>query len=362
MLRNTKFKLTHEKKLTIGYFGGSITDGTGASDEEKTSYRALVTKWFSETYPDAKINDFNASIGGTGTGYGTFRCDRDLLAHDPDLVFIEYCVNDIGDSYDNVLPRAEAIFRKIRKTRPLMDVIAVVSTDEDAAAAMESGRAFESRDAMLTAAYRYGVPFADPGCTLLFQVLRAGGDWSAFAPDGSHPSDLGHSIMANVITSRISELLEKSETVVMVEAHSLPEPLCSEVLDSGTMTECRDIKGLEMNGFRIVPSKKGRFAEIIESETVGDSISFDFEGPVLGLIWDDGCVNGDLKVSVDGAEPVTVRSWDHVLRSFHKMEAALFMKGLDPSVPHHAEVVVSHLYTDKDNPTCYVRIAAILTA
>ena len=141
MLRNTKFKLTHEKKLTIGYFGGSITDGTGASDMEKTSYRALVTKWFSETYPDAKISDFNASIGGTGTGYGTFRCDRDLLAHEPDLVFIEYCVNDIGDSYDNVLPRAEAIIRKIRKTRPLMDVIVVVSTDTDAAAAMEAGSA-----------------------------------------------------------------------------------------------------------------------------------------------------------------------------------------------------------------------------
>ena len=72
MLRNTKFKLTHEQKLTIGYFGGSITDGTGASDMEKTSYRALVTKWFSETYPEARISDFNASIGGTGTGTGRF--------------------------------------------------------------------------------------------------------------------------------------------------------------------------------------------------------------------------------------------------------------------------------------------------
>lgn len=329
---------------------------------EKTSYRALVTEWFSKTFPDAEISGFNASIGGTGTGYGTFRCDRDLLSHDPDLVFMEYCVNDIGDSYDNVLPRAEAIIRKIRKNRPLVDVILVVSTDVDAAAMMESGRAFEARDAMLTVAYRYGVPSADPGCALLFQVLRAGGDWSPFAPDGSHPSDLGHSIMANVITSVITELLEKSESVDKAEAHVLPEPLCSGVLDGGTMAECRNIKNLKMNGFRIVPSKMGRFDEIIESENVGDSLSFDFEGPVLGMIWDDGCVNGDLTVSVDGGEPVTVRSWDHAHRSFHKMEAALFMKGLDPSVPHHAEVTVSYLYTDEENPTGYVRIAAILTA
>ena len=362
MLRNTKFKLTCEKKLTIGYFGGSITDGTGASDMEKTSYRALVTEWFRRSYPDAEIDGFNASIGGTGTGYGTFRCERDLLSRDPDLVFIEYCVNDIGDTYDHVLPQAEAVIRKIRKTRPLVDVIAVVSTDEDAAAAMGSGRQFESRDAMLTAAYRYGVPYADPGAAMLFRILREGDDWKSYAPDGSHPSDLGHSVMANVITSVIAELLEKSETVNAPVPHALPEPLCPGVLDGGKMTECRDIKNLKMNGFRIVPSSGDRFKEIIESETVGDSLSFDFEGPVLGLIWDGGCVNGDVKVSVDGGEPVNVRSWDHVVRSFHKMQAALFMKGLDPAVPHHAEVVVSHQYTDKENPVGYVRIAAILTA
>ena len=362
MLENTLYKLTAEKKLNIGYFGGSITDGTGASDMEKTSYRALVTEWFRKTYPDAAVSDFNASIGGTGTGYGTFRCDRDLLSRDPDLVFIEYCVNDFGDSYDNVLPQAEAIIRKIRKTRPFIDVIAVVSTDEDVEATLESGRPFESRDAMLTVAHRYGVPSADPGSALLSRVLRGGDDWKSYAPDGSHPSDLGHSIMADVIASVVGELLEKSEKVDAPKPHDLPEPICPGALVGGKMTECRDIRGLKMNGFRIVPSNGGRFAEVIESETVGDSLSFDFEGPVLGLIWDDGCVNGDVKVSVDGGEPVNVRSWDHVVRSFHKMQAALFMKGLDPTVPHHAEIVVSHQYTDEENPIGYVRIGAILTA
>ncbi len=362
MLRNTKFKLTCEKKLNIGYFGGSITDGTGASDEEKTSYRALVTEWFRKTYPDADIGSFNASIGGTGTGYGAFRCDRDLLSRDPDLVFIEYCVNDFGDSYDHVLPQAEAIIRKIRKTRPLVDVIAVVSTDEDVAAAMGAGRDYESRDAMLTVAHRYGVPSTYPGCAILFGVIRAGGDWSTLAPDGSHPSDVGHAIMADVITARVSELLEQSATVEAPEPHALPEPLCPGVLDGATMTECRDIKGLRMNGFRIVPSEDSRYDEILESDSVGDSFSFDFEGPVLGLIWAGGCVNGDVRVTVDGDDPVDVRSWDHVVRSFHKMQAALLMKGLDPAAPHHAEVVVTHQYTDEENPISYVRIGAILTA
>ena len=168
--------------------------------------------------------------------------------------------------------------------------------------------------------------------------------------------------MADVITTRISELLEKSATIAAPEPHGLPEPLCPGVLDGARMTECRDIKGLRMNGFRIVPSEDSRYKEILESDSVGDSFSFDFEGPVLGLIWAGGCVNGDVRVTVDGGEPVDVRSWDHVVRSFHKMQAALFMKGLDPAAPHHAEVVVIHQYTDEENPVSYVRIGAILTA
>ena len=31
MLENTLYRLKHDKKLTVGYFGGSITEGAGAS-------------------------------------------------------------------------------------------------------------------------------------------------------------------------------------------------------------------------------------------------------------------------------------------------------------------------------------------
>ena len=60
MLSNTLYKLTAQKKLKIAYFGGSILDGACASDMEKTSCRALTTKWFRESYPDAVIEENNA--------------------------------------------------------------------------------------------------------------------------------------------------------------------------------------------------------------------------------------------------------------------------------------------------------------
>ena len=44
MLESTLYKLKNKNKLTLGFFGGSITEGAGASDTEKTSWRGAVTE------------------------------------------------------------------------------------------------------------------------------------------------------------------------------------------------------------------------------------------------------------------------------------------------------------------------------
>lgn len=41
-LNNTLYKIQKDKALTVGFFGGSVTVGTGASNQEGTSWRALT--------------------------------------------------------------------------------------------------------------------------------------------------------------------------------------------------------------------------------------------------------------------------------------------------------------------------------
>ena len=93
MLRNSAYKLKNNKKLTVGYFGGSITEGAGASDPSNC-WRSLTTQWLRDTYPDCEINEIMAAIGGTGSDLGAYRCEKDLLSGSPDLVFIEFSCND----------------------------------------------------------------------------------------------------------------------------------------------------------------------------------------------------------------------------------------------------------------------------
>ena len=88
MLTNTAYRLNKEKKLTVGFFGGSITEGAGATSWDNTSWRALITKDLRKTYPEAEIKAVNAAVGGTGSDLGLYRLEHDLLKYEPNLILL----------------------------------------------------------------------------------------------------------------------------------------------------------------------------------------------------------------------------------------------------------------------------------
>ena len=81
------------EELVVAFFGGSITQGSLASTEE-TCYAYLFYQMLRERYPQAKLTYVNAGIGGTGSHYGAMRVREDLLRHRPDLVVLDFSVND----------------------------------------------------------------------------------------------------------------------------------------------------------------------------------------------------------------------------------------------------------------------------
>jgi hypothetical protein len=58
-------------------------------------------------YPDAGFSEPNATIGGTGSDLGVFRLNQDVLDHKPDLMFIEFAVNDGGAALERIQRRME---------------------------------------------------------------------------------------------------------------------------------------------------------------------------------------------------------------------------------------------------------------
>ena len=71
-----------------------------------------------KTYPEAHIKFHDAAIGGTPSKLGVFRMDRDVLPYKPDLIFIEFAVNDGGkikDFYDGYNEAKEKIIKELEE-------------------------------------------------------------------------------------------------------------------------------------------------------------------------------------------------------------------------------------------------------
>ncbi len=73
--------------FVIGYIGGSLT-------EDNNIWIPQVTEFYQKKMPKKNVIAVEAGIGGTGSAFGALRFRKDILAHEPDLIFIEFPVND----------------------------------------------------------------------------------------------------------------------------------------------------------------------------------------------------------------------------------------------------------------------------
>ena len=122
-------KLRAGKAITVAYLGGSITAGSGASDPAKTSYRALVTDWMKTRYPRAKISEINAAVPNTGSLYAAMRARRDVIAHKPDLVFVEFAVYDGSEREDVAKRSLEGIVRQLLTVSQPPEIVFLYGTN-----------------------------------------------------------------------------------------------------------------------------------------------------------------------------------------------------------------------------------------
>ena len=102
--------------LVIGFLGGSITEGCGAATKDDRWSTLVVNGYFKKNFPNKNVIERNASIGGTNSQDGMLRMRRNLeldSASTPDVVFVEFAVNDAGPGGMEISERMETIVRQL---------------------------------------------------------------------------------------------------------------------------------------------------------------------------------------------------------------------------------------------------------
>ncbi len=242
IVRLEQFPQLHERlasgePVTVVFLGGSIT--MGAKAQKGQSYRELVGAWLTETYPNANIRLINRAIGSTGSLLGSFRFQDQVLNENPDLLFIEFCVNDMGNG-----PRAlenphietssyrtlSGLVRRARQSNPDMAIVMPITTVRKSAVG-EKWKA--SREVFTRFANLEQVPYVDlyEDCYekplpdgLTEDLLFTGADNPGNAV---HPDNGGHQVYAHAINNTLEELLNTGEFTFrrMAEEHYQSFPL-----------------------------------------------------------------------------------------------------------------------------------------
>ena len=219
-LANT-FKLLHsgDKKLTIGYLGGSITYGgsakqviAGQKGGIELSYVNRISNWFKETYPNGTIETVNAGVSDTATNFGIYRLEKTLMnenGHDiPDLVFIEYTTNDWfynTQSKEDLLIQIESLILNVWEINPYAEIV-FLSTN--VAFKNDSNKAYKE------IGEKYNIPFIDVGATLrkakkdkCGKLDEASGTYY-YTTVNLHPSAAGYQVYFDTIKPVLEENLK----------------------------------------------------------------------------------------------------------------------------------------------------------
>lgn len=192
--------------ITIVSIGGSITSGAWATCEEN-KYATRVKNWFVKQFPAINVNFYNAGISATNSLIGVHRVDEQVLEFAPDLVTVDFTVNDSANdplipiSYENLLRRLLQ-----HKTSPAVLCIAFGSFAEDKPNV-------NAIDCHLPSITHYDLPFINYFGEISKQIVNGKFKWSDVAADTVHPNNSGHKIAADCICNYLNKTLSALETI-----------------------------------------------------------------------------------------------------------------------------------------------------
>ena len=334
--------------VRIAYLGGSITEAAGG-------WRELTFSWFRLTYPQTIFVQVNAGIGGTGSDLGAFRVEDEVLKQGPDLLFVEFAVNDASRSREDVIRSMEGIVRKVRKNNPYTDICFVYTVTEAQCDLLLEGKLHSTVMAMEELAGHYGIPSIHMGiCVarllaegkLLFTAPQSKNATSiVFTQDKVHPlPESGHPLYAAAVTKYLGKMKQGKKPV----PYSLPAPLMDDNWQDARMVAVDDVDK-QGNWVKITaddPVFKGFLPRLpgIYMGSAGSKLKFRFKGTTLGLYDVIGPGTGALRITIDGTGH-TVQRFDRYC-TYWRLANTIVLDKLD-NTEHDVEIEVLHPGLDK---------------
>jgi len=302
-------KVRQKETVSIALLGGSITQGSGAS-QVSNSYWWIINGTLGKALKEkgSKLRLLHCAVGGTGSDYGAYRVGIQALDKGVDLLVVEFAVNDSGsaenvkntDPAKSAVASMEGIVRQALKSNPRMGMIFLYTTTKG------SVEKYYLNDAVMPSvlkhhevALRYNIAEVHCGPVIAGKFKAGEFTLEKFFKDGVHPSDTGHALYAKLLSDAITQALDQNAPE---KIPAMPEP----IIQNNVFSTCRilPLKPLSSNGW--TEGKPGYYtyagcwsSKIAGSEMVIEADGYDLKGLLI-------VKTTDLEYSGEGAAPAVL--------------------------------------------------------
>ncbi len=334
---NSWIAFARKKKGTVAFIGGSITEMNG--------YRVMIEQNLRRRFPDTDFKFINAGISSTCSTTGAHRLARDVLSTQPDLLFVEFAVNDDQDAShaERECRRGmEGILRHARFTNLAMDIVVTHFVNPPMLELLKHNKTPVSSGAHEAVAAHYGVSTIDLAREVAERIKANELTWATYG--GTHPKPAGNRIAAHMIEQLLNaawageQQRERGNPV----PHNLPR-----VLDPASYAQGRLLAGTKAKfdtswvmgvpAWESIPGgKRGRFTQVdmLCTDVANAELTLDFDGQAVGLYLLAGPDAGQVEYSIDGGEFKTAELFHRFSKGLHYPRTVMLAAGLNRG-PHH---------------------------
>jgi lysophospholipase L1-like esterase len=281
--------------------GGSITQAG----------KGWITEWLRRQFPQSDVALFNAGLGGTGSNLGVFRLERDVLSCQPDLVLLEYCVNDSGETGRDATRDFESIVVRLKQL-PHPPALVVIE------AATRSGVNLTRHRRI---ARHYRLLEVDLQAAVNAHLAEKGRPWETLFGDGVHPNEDGHRFYAEQISRALEPYLPGGRLAsTPPAARELPPPLSkSPLLLDGHMIDLSTLVAAPgwSRELPVQPGAHPNFRGALVSQSPGSPLRLKLRGTNFGVFFPMNEGYGAFRAQVDEERPLEIAA---DLRSGYQVE------------------------------------------
>lgn len=187
------------RTINLVFHGHSVPSGYFKTPDVNTlsAYPYVVLQKIKSMYPYAVVNVIVTAIGGENSVQGAERFERDVLLHKPDLVFIDYGLNDRRPGLEKSYTAWSQMIRQA-KDQEVKVILLTPSPDKRVDFGSADNELKKNTDQIIGLATENRVGLVDSYRAFEF-LYSDKEELTKYMSQVNHPNELGHELIANEI-------------------------------------------------------------------------------------------------------------------------------------------------------------------